>query len=67
MKASHEPRLRSDACVRPHAGAAETLRKLNLPELAGRPAADVFLAILEFVCPPGGAVDEAIVLISAES
>jgi hypothetical protein len=41
-------------------GAAETLRKLNLPELAGRPAADVFLAILEFVCPPGGAVDEAI-------
>jgi len=26
VKASHEPRLRSDACVRPHAGAAETLR-----------------------------------------
>lgn len=41
-------------------GAAETLRLLNLPGLAGRPAADVFLAILEFVCPPGGAVDEAI-------
>lgn len=41
-------------------GAAETLRQLNLPGLAGRPAADVFLAILEFVCPPGGAVDEAI-------
>jgi len=41
-------------------GAAETLRQLNLPDLTGRPAAEVFLAILEFVCPPGGAVDEAI-------
>lgn len=41
-------------------GAAETLRQLNLPGLIGRPAAEVFLAILEFVCPPGGAVDEAI-------
>lgn len=41
-------------------GAAEALRQLNLPGLAGRPAADVFLAILEFVCPPGGAVDGAI-------
>lgn len=41
-------------------GAAETLRQLNLPGLAGRPAAEVFLAILEFICPPGGAVDEAI-------
>lgn len=44
----------------PARGAAETLRQLNLPGLAGRPAADVFVAILEFVCPPGGAVDEAI-------
>lgn len=41
-------------------GPAETLRQLNLPGLAGRPAADVFVAMLEFVCPPGGAVDEAI-------
>lgn len=41
-------------------GAAETLRQFNLPGLAGRPAADVFLSILEFVCPPGGAVEEAI-------
>lgn len=41
-------------------GAAETLRQFNLPGLAGRPAADVFVAILDFVCPPGGAVDEAI-------
>lgn len=41
-------------------GAAETLRQLNLPGLAGRPAAEVFVALLEFVCPPGGAIDEAI-------
>lgn len=41
-------------------GAAETLRQLNLAGLAGRPAAEVFVGLLEFVCPPGGAVDEAI-------
>lgn len=41
-------------------GPAETLRQLNLAGLAGRPAADVFVNILEFVCPAGGAVDEAI-------
>jgi hypothetical protein len=41
-------------------GAAETLRNLNLPDLAGRPAADVFLVLIEFVCPPGGSIDEAI-------
>lgn len=41
-------------------GPTETLRQLNVPGLAGRPAAEVFVALLEFVCPPGGAVDEAI-------
>ena len=42
-------------------GAAETLRqRLNLPDLAGRPAVEVFLSLTEFLCPPGGAVDEAI-------
>ena len=41
-------------------GPDETLRRLNLSGLSGAPAADVFVAILEFVCPPGGAVDEAI-------
>jgi hypothetical protein len=41
-------------------GPTETLRQLNLAGLAGRPAAEVFVALLEFVCPPGGAVDEAI-------
>lgn len=41
-------------------GPTAALRQLNLAGLSGQPAADVFLAILEFVCPPGGAVDEAI-------
>jgi len=42
-------------------GAAQALqRHLNLPGLAGQPATDVFVAITEFVCPPGGSVDEAI-------
>lgn len=41
-------------------GPAETLRQLNLAGLAGRPAGEVFVGLLEFVCPPGGAVDEAI-------
>lgn len=41
-------------------GPTETLRRLDLAALAGAPAADVFVALMEFVCPPGGAVDEAI-------
>lgn len=42
-------------------GVAETLRQtLSLPELAGRPASEVFLALTDFVCPPGGKVDEGI-------
>jgi hypothetical protein len=41
-------------------GAAEALRQLNLDGLAGQPAADVFVSLLEFICPPGGAVDEGI-------
>jgi hypothetical protein len=41
-------------------GPTETLRQLNLAGLATQPAADVFVAILEFICPPGGAVDDAI-------
>jgi hypothetical protein len=41
-------------------GLVEVLRRLDLAGLAGAPAADVFLAVMEFVCPPGGAVDEAI-------
>lgn len=41
-------------------GAVAALQKLNLQHLAGRPAADVFLAMLETMCPPGGRIDEAI-------
>jgi len=41
-------------------GADEALRRLNLHGMAGRPAAEVFLSMLEFLCPPGGTVDEAI-------
>lgn len=41
-------------------GPTETLRQLNLERLASRPAADAFVAILEFICPPGGSVDDGI-------
>lgn len=41
-------------------GPAEALRRVNLGDLVGRPAEDVFLALLEVVCPPGGSLDEAI-------
>lgn len=41
-------------------GAAAVLQKLNLQHLSGRPAADVFVAMLETICPPGGRIDEAI-------
>lgn len=41
-------------------GAVETLRRLDLAGMVDRPAAEVFLAMLEFLCPPGGAIDEAI-------
>jgi hypothetical protein len=41
-------------------GAVETFRQLNLAAYVGRPAPDAFLALMEVICPPGGAVDEAI-------
>jgi hypothetical protein len=42
-------------------GPTEALRRrLDLPGLATQPAPDVMLALLEFVCPPGAAIDEAI-------
>jgi hypothetical protein len=41
-------------------GAAQALDRFNLSALSGQPATTVFLASLEFICPPGGAVDEAI-------
>lgn len=41
-------------------GPVETLRQLDLESMANQPASEVFLAMLEFLCPPGGAIDEAI-------
>jgi len=41
-------------------GPTEALRRLNLQSLAAQPAPDVMLTLLEFVCPPGAAIDEAI-------
>lgn len=41
-------------------GPVETLRRLDLESMASRPASEVFLAMLEFLCPHGGAIDEAI-------
>jgi hypothetical protein len=41
-------------------GAAQILSRFNLSGLSGQSASTVFVALLEFVCPPGGAVDEAI-------
>lgn len=41
-------------------GPTDTLRRLELAGMVDKPAADVFIAILEFLCPPGGAIDEAI-------
>jgi hypothetical protein len=41
-------------------GPAAALQRFNLGGMAGQPAADVFLRLLEFVCPPGGSISEAI-------
>jgi hypothetical protein len=42
-------------------GARETLRALNLERLAGRPIEEVFLGLMDYVCPfDGGTVDEGI-------
>ncbi|MFZ6047392.1 Qat anti-phage system associated protein QatB [Pseudomonas sp. CR3202] len=41
-------------------GATEVLRRLDLVALSGRPAGDVFLSMMEFICPAGGAIDEAV-------
>lgn len=41
-------------------GVQEILRRLNLEELAGRGAQDVFLGLTDVVCQDGGSIDEAI-------
>lgn len=47
----------SDARTR---GTTEALRRLNLPDLAGRPIKDVFIALTDVLCPEGGSIDEGI-------
>jgi hypothetical protein len=41
-------------------GPVEALRALNLQALAGRPIEEIFLGLAEYICPPGGSVDEGI-------
>ncbi len=41
-------------------GAAATLRRLNLADLAGRSLQDVFLGLTDVVCQDGGSIDEGI-------
>ena len=41
-------------------GAREALRALNLERLAGRPIEEVFLGLVDYVCPDGGTIDEGI-------
>lgn len=41
-------------------GVSETLRNLNLGSLAGRPINEIFLGLVDHICPDGGTVDEGI-------
>lgn len=41
-------------------GAAGALREMNLDELAGRPIEEIFLGLVDYVCPDGGSIDEGI-------
>jgi hypothetical protein len=47
----------ADAATR---GATEALRALNLGALAGRPIEEIFLGLVDYVCPDGGTIDEGI-------
>ena len=41
-------------------GPVEALRRFDLDGMAGAPAEDVFVALTDMLCPPGGTIDEAI-------
>ena len=47
----------SDVAAR---GAGAALRTLNLSVLAGRPIEEIFLGLIDYVCPDGGSIDEGI-------
>jgi hypothetical protein len=41
-------------------GPREALRTLRLESLAGRPIEEIFLGMMDYVCPTGGSIDESI-------
>jgi hypothetical protein len=41
-------------------GVREALRSIGLERLAGQPIGQILLGMTEFICPPGGAIDESI-------
>jgi len=41
-------------------GAEQALQRFSLSNLAGEPAATVFVSLVEFLCPPGGSIDEGV-------
>jgi hypothetical protein len=41
-------------------GPEQAVQRYNLGNVAGVPAADVFLSLMEVMCPPGGSISEAI-------
>jgi hypothetical protein len=41
-------------------GATVALRALDLGALAGRPIEEIFIGLVDFVCPDGGSIDEGI-------
>ena len=47
----------SDVATR---GAGAALRTLNLDVLAGQPIEDIFLGLVDYVCPDGGSIDQGI-------
>jgi hypothetical protein len=42
------------------AGVRDGLRSIGLERLAGRPIGEILRGITEFICPPGGSIDESI-------
>ncbi len=62
MRSSHATASGLAGLVRNFAtqGPTEALRQFNLEGLAGAPAVDVFVALTDALCPPGGTIDEAI-------
>lgn len=41
-------------------GVTEALKALNLGALAGRPIEEVFIGLVDYICPDGGSIDEGI-------